>query len=250
MSQLRLAATDRLPDLYRRIRFDTRLESMAFRCLAELDLEGCRSGFARLIDSLDFGAAESRSREVILLLLDILQRVNRRLYRSSPDGAAYHENRAVLVAQFGAYEESEDARQGFATALNRLLAPLNAGAAQPHPLVEGARSYIDENYQRRISLSAVASHLHVSPNYLSRVFKKEAGVNLTSYIHNVRLEHAMILLAAGERSISEIAYLVGYQNYRDFYRNFVKYKHASPRQIQRRLSPKDQDAIPIDGGSR
>jgi AraC-like DNA-binding protein len=60
-------------------------------------------------------------------------------------------------------------------------------------------------------------------------------VNLTSYLHRVRLEHAMLLLASGERSISEIAYLVGYQNYRDFYRNFVKRKSASPRQVQREL---------------
>ena len=53
-------------------------------------------------------------------------------------------------------------------------------------------------------------------------------------MHRTRLEHARLLLAAGERSISEVAYLVGYQNYRDFYRNFVKYENVSPRQVQRR----------------
>jgi AraC-like DNA-binding protein len=44
-----------------------------------------------------------------------------------------------------------------------------------------------------------------------------------------------LLLAVGGRSISEIAYLVGYQNYRDFYRNFVKYERASPRQARRSI---------------
>ena len=78
--------------------------------------------------------------------------------------------------------------------------------------------------------------LHVSPNYLSRVFRREAGVTLTAQIHHARLEHARLLLAAGDRSISEIAYLVGYQNYRDFYRNFVKYERASPRQARRSMS--------------
>ena len=43
------------------------------------------------------------------------------------------------------------------------------------------------------------------------------------------------LLARGGHRISEIAYLVGYQNYRDFYRNFVKYEKASPREVQRQL---------------
>ena len=66
-------------------------------------------------------------------------------------------------------------------------------------------------------------------------------MTLTAYIQRVRLRHAKQLLAEGGRSISEIAYLVGYQNYRDFYRNFVKYKNASPRQIQRRLTPSGPD---------
>ena len=59
-----------------------------------------------------------------------------------------------------------------------------------------------------------------------------------------------VLLAAGDRSISEIAYLVGYQNYRDFYRNFVKYKQASPREIQRRLARGlGEKAVPAEGGT-
>ena len=33
-----------------------------------------------------------------------------------------------------------------------------------------------------------------------------------------------------------IAFVVGYQTYRDFYRNFVKYERASPRQARRRLA--------------
>ena len=36
-------------------------------------------------------------------------------------------------------------------------------------------------------------------------------------------------------SIAEIAYKVGYQNYRDFYRNFVKFEGASPRSTKARL---------------
>ena len=40
------------------------------------------------------------------------------------------------------------------------------------------------------------------------------------------------LLADDSRSIAEIAYRVGYQNYRDFYRNFVKYEKASPRRAR------------------
>lgn len=224
-------------DLYERIGFDPALEAAAYRLAAEMDLDGCRTALGRLADRLDLDVAGPRQREIGLLLLDVLLQVARRLHRDSAADGAYLRLRASLVEQFAAYDDPEDARQAFLPALNRLLVSLRRGRSGTHPLVERARAYIDDNYHRRISLSAVAAHLHSSSNYLSRVFKREAGRTLTSYIHGVRLEHAMRLLATGERSISEIAYLVGYQNYRDFYRNFVKYKKASPRQIQRRLGP-------------
>jgi AraC-like DNA-binding protein len=61
-------------------------------------------------------------------------------------------------------------------------------------------------------------------------------MTLTSYIQRVRIGHARRLLADGRESISEIAYRVGYRNYRDFYRNFVKQENASPREVRARLS--------------
>ncbi len=119
--------------------------------------------------------------------------------------------------------------------MNLLLAPLRAGRASRHPLAERACSYIDGNYHRRLSLSHVAEQLAVSPSYLSRVFRRETGCTLTAYIQRVRIERSLVLLARGANGLAEIAYQVGYQNYRDFYRNFVKCEQASPREVRKRL---------------
>jgi len=236
MSRARHVRAD-VPGLYRRIGFDSGLEALAFRQLADLDLDACRAAFERLVRGLQLDAAGMRDREIVLLLLDILQRINRTVHRPSSDDPAFTRHRALLIQQFAEIEDAESARRAFVPLLDRLLARLRPGGVSPHHLVRGAQAFIEENYAGRISLSSVAAHLHVSANYLSRVFKRESGTTLTSYTHGVRLEHAMILLAAGGRSISEIAYLVGYQNYRDFYRNFVKIKKASPREFQRGLAP-------------
>jgi AraC family transcriptional regulator of adaptative response / methylphosphotriester-DNA alkyltransferase methyltransferase len=122
--------------------------------------------------------------------------------------------------------------------LNLLLAPLHASRTSRHPLTDRACAYIDENYHRRISLSQVAERLAVSPSYLSRVFRRETGVTLTTYVQRARIDRSLVLLAQGAKNISEIAYQVGYQNYRDFYRNFVKCERASPRQVRSRLGRK------------
>jgi len=244
MSRARYARVD-LPGLYRRIGYDPKVEVAAFRQLASLEVEGCRADLARLVEGLELDALGGRDREVVLLMLDILQRVNRLVHRPSSDEPAYRRHRAMLIQQFAEIEDAASARRAFVPLLDSLLARLQPASDSTHHLVSGAQSFIEENYPGRISLSSVAAHLNVSPNYLSRVFKRETGTTLTSYTHSVRLEHAMVLLATGGRSISEIAYLVGYQNYRDFYRNFVKIKKASPREFQRGLSPVPRDAARV-----
>ncbi len=237
MSQARLAGQTETPDFYRRIGYDPARETQAFRRLAEADFTGSKAAFRKLVSGLKLEVPGVAHGPVILLLLDVLQRVNRKVHRPETDESAYHDIRASLAEQFSRYAGAEEARKGFLTTLGQLLTPLTVRERKQHPLVDRARSYIDEHYNRRLSLSSVANRLHVSPNYLSRLFRRETGGTITSHIQRVRLEHAMLLLAEGKRSISEIAYLVGYQNYRDFYRNFVKYEKASPREVQRRLQP-------------
>ena len=122
--------------------------------------------------------------------------------------------------------------------MKRILAAVEGERRSPHPLVAQARSLIDVDYDRRISLSVIAERLNVSSNYLSRLFRREVGITLTAYVQRVRLGHAVLLRAEGGSSISEVAYRVGYQNYRDFYRNFVKYEKRSPRQMRRDLREK------------
>src|SRR5262249_20327035 len=97
-----------------------------------------------------------------------------------------------------------------------------------NPLVRRAREFIEQNYARKLSLRHVAEYLNVSRNYLSGLFRKECGCTITDFIHQTRVRRAQSLLMAGGRTVSEIAYQVGYQNYRDFYRNFVKHGNSSP----------------------
>lgn len=236
MANLQLVRPGPQPELLRKTGFDRALEAEGFRRLAELDLVAARECFGRLVDQLDLSSPEVPARAVIGLLEDILQRVNRRLNRPLSDDAEYQTHRIEIVVEYSRLEHPEEARRAFMPTLTRLLGPLRSREAPSHPVVEKAQAYIEDNYQRRLSLSSIARQLHVSPNYLSRLFRKVTGTTLTGTIHAVRLEHARLLLAAGGHSISEIAYMVGYQNYRDFYRNFVKYEHTSPRQARRTLA--------------
>ena len=227
---------ERLPPLFDRICYDAGLEAEAISRLDERDLSGCRESFSNLLQQMDLSSLDGDSRPVIQLLVDVLQKVNRRVLHGPRHDAACQRRRIELIETFARVRGGEEARERFLPALNRLLEPLDTPRRDAHPLIERAKAHIGARYTRRLSLSRVAEALAVSPNYLSRLFRKETGLTLTSYIQHARLDRAKRLLADDARSISEIAYQVGYQNYRDFYRNFVKYERASPRRMRQMLT--------------
>jgi AraC-like DNA-binding protein len=212
--------------------FDAALEAEGLRRLGDMDPQGCREALTCLVQRLDLRGLGTRRREAVLLLLDVLQRVEVRIHRDA--GAAYAAAREGLLRDFAGLDDPETARALFLSALERLLAAMRLPSSAAPSLVQRARALIEESYSERLSLSSVAARLHVSPAHLSRVFRQQTGSTLTEFVHQTRLCHARRLLAEGGRTICEIAYLVGYQNYRDFYRNFTKHESASPGEVRRR----------------
>ena len=70
----------------------------------------------------------------------------------------------------------------------------------------------------------------MNKDVLSRLFKKKYGVNITSYINDVRLTQAKIYLVAGYNS-AQVSEMVGYHDSNYFSRVFKKYYGISPTQL-------------------
>lgn len=109
-----------------------------------------------------------------------------------------------------------------------------AAAAGPSgkETVSAVEADIREHYFEELSLSALAEKYHMESTYLSRLFKRETGVNVTNYIAQCRIEKAKELISSGRSSITEIAFLVGYDDYNYFNRVFRKLTGISPREFK------------------
>ncbi len=223
-----------VPGFFLRLGYDPAKENDAFASLDRGDTESCCKTLWTLVRELELPASEADSRHLAQLLLDILQKLNRRVHRERP--TTYQATRVRLFERFARATSADRARRAFRRELHLLTDRGRRPASRTTRLARSAKTFIDTHYEGHTSLSTVAAHLHVSSNYLSRVFRQETGSTLTSYIQRVRINHARRLLADDRDSISEIAYRVGYRNYRDFYRNFVKAENASPREVRERLS--------------
>ncbi|WP_070000908.1 helix-turn-helix domain-containing protein [Cellulosilyticum sp. I15G10I2] len=98
--------------------------------------------------------------------------------------------------------------------------------------IKRAIQYIKQNYMNKITLEEVASAVHVSPNYFSKIFKEESGINFATYLNQIRIEGAKKLLAADETSLADVAYLAGFEDQSYFSRVFKKYTGLSPKRYK------------------
>ena len=95
-----------------------------------------------------------------------------------------------------------------------------------------ALEYIDENYNRDISVSEVADKVYFNPAYFGRLFKIYRGESFTDYLITKRLDKAKELLRQGVK-ISETAAAVGYENTKYFIRLFKKREGMTPGVYQK-----------------
>ncbi|MBW7459203.1 AraC family transcriptional regulator, partial [Paenibacillus sepulcri] len=106
--------------------------------------------------------------------------------------------------------------------------------AQNNVIVDRAKSYIDHNYaQKGLTLHEVAQRNHVSPNYLSYLFKKKTGFNLWEYVIKLRMEESRRLLTTTDLRRYEISEQVGYESPEHFSKIFKKYFGMSPSELKK-----------------
>lgn len=133
-----------------------------------------------------------------------------------------------------------------ARALDLIMATLGAmiqpdtncggsGALTRHDRIRLQRAIdlIADAPSQTLTVDQIARHAGVSPSGLQRLFRREKGCSVFQFIKEARMDHAHQLLRLGDRSISEISYIAGYNNPSNFSTAFKRKYGVSPRQISR-----------------
>lgn len=95
-------------------------------------------------------------------------------------------------------------------------------------LIQVAVNYINNNYERDISLGDIAHFVFLSPSYFTRAFKEEVGMSPINYLLKTRIERAKELLKETQMKVSDIALGVGFANQQRFNEIFKKYTGITP----------------------
>ena len=103
--------------------------------------------------------------------------------------------------------------------------------------IEETVKYIQKNYMNEISLSDIAKMKSVSPEHLSRTFKKETGFGFSEYVTLLRLQKAEYMLKNEPgKSICEIAYACGFNDSNYFSDKFKKTYGVAPSKMKTKIS--------------
>lgn len=141
--------------------------------------------------------------------------------------------------------ESEKREPGWETAvlgntlmifsyLKRAYIDRSAGMlkAEKPELLDRITAYIEENYEKHITIGDLARQFYVSDSTVSHLFKQKMGVSVYRYITQRRLIAAKTKIQRGMQ-MEDVSREVGFSDYSTFYRAFKQEFGISPKQFSR-----------------
>lgn len=100
--------------------------------------------------------------------------------------------------------------------------------------VNMAKTYMETEYMRNVSVTALARKLNLDRSYFSKLFKESTGKSPQQYLTWLRLKKAAELLREYGKTPGEAAIAVGYSDVFSFSRMFKRHFGISPREYGKR----------------
>lgn len=97
-------------------------------------------------------------------------------------------------------------------------------------------NYIEDNYDKNITLDSISSVFGYNKYYFSKLFNKYVKENLTSYINIVRIQNVMKKARkVSKPNIAQLAFENGFDSLATFYRYFSNLYGVSPTEYLEKL---------------
>lgn len=111
----------------------------------------------------------------------------------------------------------------------RCLSTSNTDSYMMNNKIDLIIEYIHKNYHNPITNQEIGEYFNFHPIYINRLMVKHTGFSLHQYLINYRISLAIDFLQNTSKSITEIAYLVGFKDINHFSKCFKKMVGLSPK---------------------
>jgi AraC-like DNA-binding protein len=139
----------------------------------------------------------------------------------------------------GRHVDKKDDNFEFLVALKNLLPQLHYQALPiVLPTTDDERlnrilKYLEKSLDEAHTLSSVATKFHLSERSMSRLFQTNLQVSFLQYLKTLRIIKALEMLLKTKRTVSEIAYSVGYDTLGAFSNSFYSFTKLRPTDLRK-----------------
>ena len=109
--------------------------------------------------------------------------------------------------------------------------PAPTGTQRERELFASIRDYMLSS-DRKITRSDLENRFNYSGDSIYRVIRHYTGLSINDYGSYICIRKAAGLLTSGSLNINDIAESVGFHNFTQFYKEFKKYYHMTPREYR------------------
>lgn len=95
------------------------------------------------------------------------------------------------------------------------------------------QEWIRANMSKNLTVESIANAQEISPDYLTRLFKKVTGMTTLQYLNKIKVETAISLLLRTNMSVKQIANSTYFRDSRTFMRRFKALTGLTPSQYRK-----------------
>ncbi|MBB6729541.1 response regulator transcription factor [Cohnella zeiphila] len=145
----------------------------------------------------------------------------------------WERNPIELWERLEQYDNLQSLKEQVEDCLLAIAADFRKLTASPSQIVQEAEKMIRSRYADNLSLQTVAEEVHVTPVWLSKLFKKEKGRTFLEYLTETRIAKAKEMLGDVKYKIYQVSYQVGYKDPVHFTKLFKKQMGVTPKEYRR-----------------
>lgn len=146
-----------------------------------------------------------------------------------------------LKIKYLLYNNKHDAYNEIIKMVDILFDKMNIKGKLSEGGMKAVIDYIERNLKKGISLEDVANHVNISTYYLSKIFKKEMGVNFITYVTDRKMDLAKEMLVNTDIPVLNIALDLAYNEANYFSKAFKKKTGLTPSEYREKYRNRKEE---------
>ncbi|MCD9025587.1 response regulator transcription factor [Cohnella silvisoli] len=200
------------------------------------DIEEAMDKFMDLVQTWSLTQIKDIQQKTFGWLLDIFKRAAALGWQDK----IWQKNPIAVWEQLEQYDTIDSLRRQIERFLMAIARDFREQASSPSQIIQEADKFIHKRYIDGLTLQSVAAEVHVTPVWLSKLYKKEKRKTFLEYLTEVRMEQAKKMLGDVQYKIYQVSALVGYKDPVHFTKLFKKQTGCTPKEYRNRMGIADE----------